>query len=191
MRCTCMCHSVHRIVWMRFKPGDSRAFSLRSRGEANVMATDIFDRLKVLGFADKDLYLIQLCAMSSCLGSFVQIVIMYWRGFEALPSLETNVPRRLPWQVSLARVTWLTCRIVVVGAAPGVLLALSLVGALTEGVTVVSRVLAFAALLGFSAPRILSIQQRIVEEGVERILNAKLSEMGKLLDRKTGGAEAR
>ena len=73
--------------------------------------------------------------------------------------------------------SWLTGRLLL-SAVAGLVLALYFVGALTDSATTVARILAFAILVGYAAPRLWVAQEQVVAAAIEDRMRAILKEHG-------------
>lgn len=128
----------------------------------------LFDHLSKLGFTSQDYLLVVLCPIFAALGSLVHAML-----------LEIN-PNKIPsggalrsGNHAMAVLKWHISRLFI-GAALGLILGLYFVGSLIESPNAVSRVLALAVLMGFSAPKLWLMQEKHILEQVEKKIEAAI-----------------
>jgi len=115
-----------------------------------------------LGFSAQDVILLKLCPLFSVLGGLVHFVLLDVN-FERLPSGGGWHTR----SAVMGRIKWTLGR-VFISAVLGIIFALYFVGALTEGPTTVARILAFAVVVGYMAPKLWSTQEKLLLSAMEK-----------------------
>lgn len=121
-----------------------------------------------LGFSKFDFLLLVLCPLGAILGGLARF-IMLDTNFERLP----GGGRWHPTMTAVARFKWVTSH-VFISAVLGLVFALYFVGSIKEAPSSVTKLAAFAVLLGYAAPRLWASQEKMVMQVVERKLEQLL-----------------
>ena len=128
--------------------------------------------LEMLGFSSQDRFLLALCPLAAALGGFVHV----WMLKDDYSKLPKRGGLASP-KKAFVMTAWLSGRLIL-SAVAGLVLALYFVGALTDSPTTVARILAFAILIGYAAPRLWVAQEQIVAKAVEDRMRAILNKHG-------------
>ena len=142
------------------------------------------DMFQSLGFSEQDLMLLKLCPLFAALGGFVHAYVLIGDYSKLPKNGRLAKPRE-----ALARVAWLTGRLLIAAVA-GFVLALYMVGALTDSPTTTARILAFSVLVGYAAPRLWATQESLVNEVLEKKLRSLLEEHGLVAHKSSDGEKA-
>ncbi len=142
-----------------------------------------------LGLTSYDLMLLVLCPFSVALGTTVSSLVKF------LNSKPKFVPSEVPpengdpegaYTISTEEIiqnyneklkkeyekvvnNWTSefFRLLYIGLVLGLVIALYFVGAFTENITTLARILALCILIGYQAPRIWQLQERLIESHIE------------------------
>ena len=122
----------------------------------------MFEKLTELGLSTQDVLLLVLCPICAAIGSLV-----HWAILEINP-MKRSAGGSLRTFLELgAHIKWIILR-VFIGSVIGLVLALYFMGTINEGINSMARILAFAVLLGYSAPRFWKVQEELIVSTIEK-----------------------
>lgn len=125
-----------------------------------------------LGMRTQDLLLLIISPICAIIGSFVHYALL-----DIDPSRMPRGGRILSTVEAMARAKWIFLRLFV-GAALGLVLALYFIGVIEEGINALTRLLAFAVLIGYCAPRLWIAQEKLILSAVEKRIDTLLTQHG-------------
>jgi hypothetical protein len=128
--------------------------------------------LMELGFQKYDLALLILCPLGAVVGSYAHAILQLINPHR-MPRPGTT--RFLSNKDALGRVAWWVFRLTL-GAILGLVVALYFIGALQENLTTLAKIVALSILLGFAAPKLWLVQERVVVERATNLLSDLLSQ---------------
>ncbi len=137
-----------------------------------------------LKLSNGDKILLMFCPLCGLIGSLVHYLIMEVN-LTQIPKTYTNgkMTVRVRSKIEVAyHLKWLFFRLLA-GSVLGLTFALYFVGIVKEDITSLSRILAFAILVGYSAPKIWYSQEKILTKYIDQKFQDALSQKDSKIDK--------
>lgn len=126
-----------------------------------------------LDLSNYDIALIYLCPFGAVIGSLAHAIV------ETIhldrPPIEEDEYKFASKKLSKMRGTWIGLRMFL-GAILGLALGLYFVGAIQETPSTVAKIIALSILIGYSAPRLWIVQDKILTHKIKEIINSEINE---------------